>query len=434
LRCRPESSPELDAWRGTEATVSRAMKLIEAGALDSDDVASLADRLEIGERQLRRLFSRHIGAAPITVAQTRRVLLAKQLIHQTNLPMIQVALASGFGSVRRFNDAFQRMYKRRPSELRRRATVAAAPAEITIFLPYRPPYDWATMVGFLETRAIQGLEVVADNTYSRVIEFGGSVGSIHVSNAPDHSSLRVTVRFPDLDVLPGIISRLRRKFDLGAETNIIASALACDPILAPLVAAKPGVRVPGGWDGFEVAVRAVVGQQITLRGATGLLGRIVTTLGTEIADESGIPGLTHAFPRPECFTAKSLAGLGTTRSRAASLVAIADAMRADAHLFDPRRDLDEAVARLRHLAGVGEWTAQYIAMRALGESDAFLASDIGLQRSVAKSGQRPTAQWLLARAERWRPWRAYATLHLWMADANAAKFQSVKENLNALTA
>src|SRR6476620_4300168 len=177
LRCRPESSPELDAWRGTEATVSRAMKLIETGALDQSSVAALANRLEIGERQLRRLFSRHIGAAPITVAQTRRVLLAKQLIHQTNLSMIEVALASGFGSVRRFNETFQRMYGRPPSELRRRATAASPAAEITILLPYRPPYDWATMVRFLEARAIAGLEVVTAESYSRVIELDDVVGS-----------------------------------------------------------------------------------------------------------------------------------------------------------------------------------------------------------------------------------------------------------------
>jgi AraC family transcriptional regulator, regulatory protein of adaptative response / DNA-3-methyladenine glycosylase II len=432
LRCRPESSPDVDAWRGTEATVSRALKLIESGALDDGDVASLADRLEIGERQLRRLFSRHIGAAPVTVAQTRRVLLAKQLIHQTNLPMIQIALASGFGSVRRFNEVFQRMYKRRPSELRRRNAATESPAEITILLPYRPPYDWAAMIRFLEVRAIPGLEVIEGDTYSRVIEFGNSIGSIHVSNASGQSSLRVTVRFPNLDVLPTIISRLRRQFDLGAETNVIASALACDPMLAPLVAARPGLRVPGGWDGFEVAVRAVAGQQITLKGATAILGRMVAKFGIEVDDQNGVSGLTRTFPRPERFTAKSFAGLGMTGSRAASLAVIADAVRTDAHLFDPRRDLDEAVLRLRQLAGVGEWTAQYIAMRALGESDVFLAADIGLQRRAAKSGRRPTAQKLLARAEQWRPWRAYATLHLWMADGDVT--EPAKENFNALTA
>ncbi len=183
LRCRPESSPELDAWRGTEATVSRALKLIETGALDNGNVASLADRLEIGERQLRRLFSRHLGAAPITVAQTRRVLLAKQLIHQTNLSMLDVALASGFGSVRRFNETFQKMYKRPPSELRRRTAAASDAPEITILLPYRPPYDWQAMIRFLGARAVSGLEVVEGDSYSRVIALDDVVGSVHVWHA-----------------------------------------------------------------------------------------------------------------------------------------------------------------------------------------------------------------------------------------------------------
>jgi AraC family transcriptional regulator, regulatory protein of adaptative response / DNA-3-methyladenine glycosylase II len=434
LRCRPESSPELDAWRGTEATVSRAMKLIEGGALDQGDIGSLADRLEIGERQLRRLFGRHIGAAPITVAQTRRVLLAKQLIHQTDLSMIEIALASGFGSVRRFNETFQRMYHRPPSELRRRATAGSPAAEITIFLPYRPPYDWTSMIGFLEARAIAGLEVVTADSYCRVVELDDVVGSIDVAHAPDQSSLRVTVRFPRLNVLPTIISRIRRQFDLGAEPTAISSSLACDPSLAPLVKARPGLRVPGGWDGFEVAVRAVLGQQITLSAATRLAARIVSTLGTRLTEPSGLSGLTHVFPHPEQFTPNELVGLGMPRTRAMCLAGIADAVIADEHLFDPRRDLAEAVARLRKLAGIGEWTAQYIAMRGLGESDAFLAADIGLQRSFSRRGRRPTAQKLLARAERWRPWRAYATLHLWIADAEAAQVFSTKETYDALTA
>src|SRR5262245_9966558 len=202
LRCRPESSPELDAWRGTEATVSRALKLIEAGALDGGDIASLAERLEIGERQLRRLFSRHVGAAPITVAQTRRVLLAKQLIHQTNLPMIEVALASGFGSVRRFNETFQQMYGRPPSDLRRRTATGSSAPEITILLPYRPPYDWAAMLQFFQARAIEGIEVVTHDSYSRTIELDGAAGSIHLTHAPEQSSLSVKLRFPKLNLLP----------------------------------------------------------------------------------------------------------------------------------------------------------------------------------------------------------------------------------------
>lgn len=426
LRCRPESSPALDAWRGTEATVSRAMKLIEGGALDEGDVASLAERLGIGERQLRRLFRRHIGAAPITVAQTRRLLLAKQLIHQTDLSMIDVALASGFGSVRRFNETFQRLYNRPPSELRRRAAVKSPAPEITILLPYRPPYDWELLLKFLAARAIAGVEAVTPESYSRVVELDGAAGTIEVTHAPEQSSLRATVRFPRLAALPAIIARIRRQFDLGAEPAAIAAALSADPVLEPLVAARPGLRVPGGWDGFEIAVRAVLGQQITVAAATKLASRIVATLGMPMAEQSGVSGLSHVFPRPERFEAEALAALGMPRARALSLAGLAQAVQADGRLFEPRRDLGEAVEHLRMLPGIGEWTAQYIAMRALGESDAFLAADIGVQRSFAGEGRRPSASQLLARAERWRPWRAYAVFYLWLvapeiaAEASAA--------------
>ena len=428
LRCRPESSPDLDAWRGTSATVSRALKMLEGGALDDDgDVASLAERLEIGERQLRRLFRRHLGAAPVTVAQTRRVLLAKQLIHQTSLSLIDVAMASGFGSVRRFNETFQQLYGRPPGELRRRATATAPAPEISLLLTYRPPYDWNSMIGFLERRAIAGVEVVTKDSYSRVIEFGEATGSITVMHAPEQSALRVSVRFPQLNILPSIIARTRRMFDLSAEPGAIIRVLSSDPLLAPLVSARPGLRVPGGWDGFEIAVRAVLGQQITLKGATQLAGRIVSTVGTPVTGGIDVPGLTHAFPRPDRFNANKLARLGMPKARAASIAGIAAAIKTDPHLFDPRSDLTEAVAGLCTLPGVGEWTAQYIAMRALGESDAFLAGDVGVQRRFASNGRRPDASELLARAERWRPWRAYAVLHLWMADAAESKLHKLNE-------
>jgi AraC family transcriptional regulator of adaptative response / DNA-3-methyladenine glycosylase II len=435
LRCRPESSPDLDAWRGTSATVSRALKLIESGMLDGDDVASLADRLEIGQRQLRRLFRQHIGAAPVTVAQTRRVLLAKQLIHQTNLSMIEVALASGFGSVRRFNETFQRLYHRPPSELRRRAaaTTSVSP-ETSLLLPYRPPYDWDAMIRFLKARAIAGLEVVTPQSYSRVIELDRVTGSIIVTHAPVQSALRVVVRFPRLSALSGIITRIRRMFDLSADPAAIAAVLSSDPLLAPLVSARPGLRVPGGWDGFEIAVRAVLGQQITLSAGTKLAGRIVSAIGTKVTDSVDVPGLTHAFPRPELFKAASLAEVGITKARAAAIGGLAAAAKADARLFDPRRDLEEAVAHLRQLPGIGEWTAQYIAMRALGETDAFLADDVGVQRTMPINRRRPNASEALARAQNWRPWRAYALMHLWMADPDIPQTVFSKETHYALTA
>jgi AraC family transcriptional regulator, regulatory protein of adaptative response / DNA-3-methyladenine glycosylase II len=414
--------------------VSRALKLIEGGALDEGDIASVADRLEIGERQLRRLFRRHLGAAPITVAQTRRVLLAKQLLHQTDLSMIEVALASGFSSVRRFNETFRWLYQRPPGELRRHATASSPAPEISLLLPYRPPYDWTTMIRFLEARAIAGLELVTKNSYSRVIELRDAVGSITVSHAPEQCALRVAVRFPRLSLLPVIIARVRRMFDLSADPVAIASVLSLDPVMAPLVSARPGLRVPGGWEGFEVAVRAVVGQQISLKFATQLASRVVSAIGTLVPDRVATPGLTHAFPRPERFNVKTLSRLGIPAARAGAIVGVATALAGDPHLFDPRRDLAEAVSRLRRLRGIGEWTAQYIAMRALGESDAFLAGDVGVQKQFALRGRRLSASQLLAHAERWRPWRAYAVLHLWMADKDPSQTSLDKENDHALAA
>ena len=438
LRCRPECSPSVDAWRGTEATVSRALRMIETGAMDDADVESLAERLEIGPRQLRRLFQKHIGAAPVTVAQTRRVLLAKQLIHQTKLSMIEIAMASGFGSVRRFNETFQRMFGRPPRELRRGAGVSPAP-EISLLLPYRAPYDWEAMIRFLSARAIEGLELVRDGTYSRVVETGSSAGCVTVSHEPEACALRVVVRLGDLRALGAIIARARRMFDLGAEPGAIGAVLSRDAMLRPLLAARPGLRVPGGWDGFETAVRAVLGQQITVKGATQLAGKLVTALGTEVGDRAGLCGLTHGFPPPEKFEAAGLAALGIPRARAEALAGLARAARRDPNLFEPRRDLADAVSRLTELPGIGPWSAQYIAMRVLGECDAFPAADIGLRRHFEACGLPCSEPDLIHRAQRWRPWRAYATLHLWMADhqpRRVGKQQDllVKETHHAISA
>jgi len=412
LRCRPETSPELASWRGTANTVSRALALIESGALDGGDVESLGDRLGVGERQLRRLFRQHVGASPITVAQTRRVLLAKQLIHETHLGMTEVAMAAGFGSVRRYNETFRQLFGRPPASLRRQRAEAAAGAAdaVTIKLAYRPPYDWDAMIGFLALRAIPGVEVVSPRHYARSIELDGVTGTLCVEPG-DGDWLRATIRFPRLAALPAVIARIRRVFDLSADPVAIGAQLAEDSLLAPLVAARPGLRVPGAWDGFELAVRAVLGQQITVAAATGLAGKLVQAHGAPMA---GVDGLTHIFPRPERLAQADLSILGMPGARAKALSGLAAAVAADPRIFGPRRGLDEAIAQLRALSGIGEWTAQYIAMRQLREPDAFPAADIGLLRAMADAqGQRPTPAQLLARAERWRPWRAYAALHLW---------------------
>jgi AraC family transcriptional regulator, regulatory protein of adaptative response / DNA-3-methyladenine glycosylase II len=425
LRCRPETAPDSGVWRGSSHTVSRALALIELGALDQDSLDAVAGRLGVGERQLRRLFQRHLGASPVGVAQTRRVLLAKQLIHETHLPMTQVALAAGFGSIRRFNETFRQLFGRPPSELRRvkAAESDSRPAgEVTVLLRYRPPYDWPAMLSYLRVRAIAGVEAVVADRYVRAIEIEGLQGTVVVEHA-DGAALRARIRFPKISALPLIIARLRRVFDLAADPEAIRLHLARDRVLAPLLAARPGLRVPGAWDGFELAVRAVLGQQITVTAATRLLGRLVATRGAPLKQiASGYDGLTHAFPRCDVVAAADTASLGVPRQRATALSSLAAAAHADPRIFSPGEGLEEAVARLRALPGVGEWTAHYIAMRELREPDAFPAADVGLARAMADgSGRRPSPRDLLERAERWRPWRAYAAQHLWahLADAGS---------------
>jgi AraC family transcriptional regulator, regulatory protein of adaptative response / DNA-3-methyladenine glycosylase II len=424
LRCRPETAPESASWRGTSNTVSRAMALIADGALDGKNktVEGLAERLGVGERQLRRLFLQHLGASPIAVAQTRRILFAKHLIHDTRMPMTEVALAAGFSSLRRFNELFQKLFHRPPSALRRKSAASRPTAEagITLRLCYRPPYDWQSMLNFLQARAIPGVEVIERETYRRTVEIDGSAGSIAVAHLPQKNSLSVTIHFPSVKSLPTIVARVRRVFDIGADIETIDTHLSHDPHLAPWIALRPGLRAPGGWDGFELAVRAILGQQITVAAARRLAGQLVAHHGKPVKRSLATdPQLTHTFPTPKHLaTAKSI-GLGMPAARLASLKALAQAAADDPNLFRPLGTTEEAIARLRTIPGIGDWTAQYIALRALREMDAFPASDIGLLRGAAKiDGIPATPTSLLNRAESWRPWRAYAAQHLWAANAN----------------
>ncbi|QXX75788.1 putative bifunctional transcriptional activator/DNA repair enzyme AlkA [Methylovirgula sp. HY1] len=421
LRCRPEIAPDVAAWRGTSNTVSRALALMEKGALHGAPVAVLAERLGLGERQLRRLFRQHLGASPLAVAQTHRLLLAKQLIHETQLSMTEVALAAGFGSVRRFNETFRQMFQRQPASLRR-SKGAVLPSrtagDVSLNLSYRAPYDWDSILTFLARRAIPGIEAVVDASYARTIEIDGQHGIVSLRRGAG-DALHATIRFPRLAALPMIIARLRRVFDLAADPQAIAAHLAEDRALAPLVAARPGLRVPGAWDGFELAVRALLGQQISVAAARTLAGRLVAQFGTPLmVDRTGFERLTHVFPQAAALAAADVAAVGLPKTRSAALTALAAAVAADPLIFGLRATLDEAVLRLRGLAGVGEWTAQYIAMRELREPDAFPAADLGLMRAIGLlEGRQPSPKELLARAENWRPWRAYAAQHLWAAEA-----------------
>jgi AraC family transcriptional regulator of adaptative response / DNA-3-methyladenine glycosylase II len=422
LRCRPETAPDVGSWRGTSNTVQRGLALIAEGELDGDDanVETLAERLGVGGRQLRRLFQQHLGASPISVAQTRRVLFAKQLIHDTRLPMGEIALAAGFGSIRRFNETFHRLYGRPPSALRAKRVAtqmegSVAATGVTVRLRYRPPYDWPGVLTHLRVRAIEGVERVNAETYSRTVQHDGATGTVEVTHLPELDSLAATVRFPSVRALTAIVARIRRVFDLGADVTTIGAHLAGDPLLAPLVAERPGLRVPGGWDGFEVAVRAVLGQQISVEAARRLAGHLVSLCGTRLVHgQSGDGDLAIAFPEASQVANADLRRLAMPEARRRTLAALARAAATDAHLFDPLDTLDKTVAKLRAIGGIGEWTAQYIALRAAREPDAFPASDIALLRSAARlAGASLTPAELLLRAERWRPWRGYAAQHMW---------------------
>jgi AraC family transcriptional regulator, regulatory protein of adaptative response / DNA-3-methyladenine glycosylase II len=420
LRCRPETAPDLASWRGTSNTVTRALALISDGALDGEgaSVEALAERLGVGERQLRRLFVQHLGASPIAVAQTRRVLFAKQLIHETRMPLTEVAMAAGFGSIRRFNEIFLHLFQRPPRALRRK--VSANPESgVTLRLRYRPPYDWDSLIAFLRARAIPGVEIVENGRYLRTVGMDGFTGSIEVRHLPARQSLCVTVRFPRVQSLPAIISRVRRLFDLGADIETIDAHLSLDPNLAPLIAQRPGLRAPGGWDGFELAVRAILGQQVSVAAARQLAKQLTLSHGERVSsDFVSDSRLTHVFPGAQRLALAKSIEVGMPAARQLALKELAETAAADPNLFRPFGTIEEAIARLRRIRGIGDWTAQYIALRALRETDAFPAADVGLLRGAERvDGARPTVPGLLMRSEAWRPWRAYAAQHLWAAGA-----------------
>jgi AraC family transcriptional regulator of adaptative response / DNA-3-methyladenine glycosylase II len=419
LRCRPETAPEQGAWRGTSNTVSRGLGLIAAGELDGEgaSVEQLASRLGVGERQLRRLFEQHLGASPNAVAQTRRVLFAKQLLHETTLSMSDVAFASGFGSVRRFNETFQRLYGRPPSALRRRGTAlrTGPAAPVTVHLRYRPPFEWERVLEYLAERALEGVERVDERGYARTVREDGEVGSVEVFHLPDAESLRVTVRCASVRALPRLVLRVRRVFDLGADLGRIGEHLAQDPLLAPLVSQRPGLRVPGGWDGFELGVRAILGQQVSVGAGRALAEQLVRLAGARALVGAG---LARAFPTPEQVLSAELGKLGMPAARREALQALARATLEEPTLFDAGASVEATVERLCRVRGVGAWTAGYVALRAAREPDAFPAGDRGLQRGYGLlAGAEPSAAELERESERWRPWRAYAAAYLWAADA-----------------
>ena len=392
LRCRPEASPGTPAWLGASATVSRALKLIGESALDDAGVDDLADRLGIGSRHLRRLFLKYLGATPVAVAQTRRVHFAKKLIDETRLPMTQIAMAAGFGSIRRFNATFQNLYGRTPRDLRKvSARIGGKPGSYTFRIGYRPPYDWPSIIAFLAARAIPGVECVTPEEYRRTIFVDGRAGTIAVRPAAKNY-LELHIRYPDPVPLFRIVERVRGIFDAGADPSEIAKNFRRDARLSPLVRAYPGLRVPGCWDGFEMSVRAILGQQVSVKGASTMAGRVAAAFGS--TGEDGV-----LFPQPEALAEVDLTSVGLTRQRAASVRALAAAAARGEIGFHGALDPLQFEERMTKIPGIGPWTAQYVAMR-LGEPDAFPAGDLYLRHVGSES-------------EAWRPWRAYAAMYLW---------------------
>lgn len=423
LRCRPEAAPGTPAWRGTSETVSRGLALIDSGALDDGSVETLASRLEVTPRHLSRLFRQHLGAPPVAIAQTRRLLFAKKLINETDLSMADIAFSAGFGSVRRFNAVFLATYDRQPTALRRErvpdntSSEPASEGALVLQLPYRTPFDWQTIASFLASRAIPGVEAVDQESYRRVVRVTTSTGTnttgfLELRPHADKPCLELKLLLSDSRHLLQIVSRVRRLFDLGADPVEINSVLSSDPFLRPLVRQRPGIRVPGAWDGFELAVRAILGQQVTVKGATTLSGRLVERFGKPIEGKPKA-GLERTFPTPEALAEAELEQIGMPRTRAAAIRRLAAAVAGGELSFEPSGDIGASFERLTRLPGVGDWTAQYIAMRALGEPDAFPSSDLGLLKAAGPNGARLTPAQLRQASHAWRPWRAYAAMHLW---------------------
>jgi len=463
-RCRPEASPGSPDWNARADLAARAVRLIADGYADEHGISGLARRLAVTERHLRRLLLAELGTTPIALARTTRLQTARRLLAETDMPVTEIAFASGFASIRQFNASFREAYGRPPTALRTRvprprlwpargarpgpspvADMGALDGQgpdgqdtdepgqrrdtaggtwLTLSLSCREPFDGPSLLGFLAARAIPGVEEVAHGRYARTVRVPGGSGVVELMPPPaargggngqaapagraGGAQVLLRVRLTSLRGIGQVVSRCRQLFDLDADPQAITAALAADESLAPMVAARPGLRVPGAYDGFELAVRAVIGQQVSVRGASTLTGRLAARHGTRLDDAGPAGPLSVLFPRPADLADTDLAGLGLTTARQATLRALAAASAAGRLNLDPGTDPEETAARLAELPGVGPWTVAYILMRT-GDPDAFPGSDLGLRRAMERLGLEPT------RSDRWRPWRAYAALHLWAA-------------------
>jgi len=420
FRCRPELAPGNAPVDAVDVLVSRAARQIAEGALNEQSIDELAGALGVTSRHLRRATEAKLGVSPVELAQSHRLALAKQLLHDTALPLTSIAFAAGFGSVRRFNAVFSDRMGMSPRDVRRGNLVARLQARarsepidtLALRLDYRAPYDWADVIGFLRGRAIPGVEQVTDDAYRRVVHLGGHVGEIEVRPATDRDALLLSVSTALLPVLMPLVVRVRRMFDLDAHPGAIAAVLGPDKKLAPLLRKRPGLRVPGAIDPFEASIRALLGQQVSVAAATTLAGRFAARFGAPHRTESS--ALHSRFPTAAEVVAAgidAIAKVGLPGKRAAAIHNFARLVDTGEIVLDAACELDAFVAQLVELPGIGPWTANYLAMRALHVPDAFPAADLGVQKALGRAGARAAE----ARAEAWRPYRAYAVLHLWFS-------------------
>ncbi|MCW8127994.1 DNA-3-methyladenine glycosylase 2 [Microbulbifer halophilus] len=428
LRCRPDAAPGSPAWGLVSTTVERALKLMRSER-EAQSIETLADRLGVSSRYLRRLFAEHLGIGPLAVWQAERALFAFGLLQDTNLPIAGIAHEAGFNSLRRFNSVFKQIYRRTPSDVRREGVGRREACEreprpgdpdagahshsaTRLYLHYRPPFHWPQLLAFFRARALAGVEQVAGETYRRSFAVDGVHGLLQVADDADNKRLIVDVSGEGGAALYVINQRLRRLFDLDADTEQIGAVLSEDPLLARELAKTPGVRLPGAWDPFEYALRAILGQQISVAAATTIAGRVAARYGESLTDDAGRE--YRLFPSAEQLAGADFEGIGLTRARARTLREFVAATLDGRVNFD-EAELDEWCAQVTLLPGIGDWTAQYIAMRGLSMPDAFPASDLGILQALGSGGEKAKPKQALARAENWRPWRAYGTLLAWQS-------------------
>ncbi|MFK0147137.1 AlkA N-terminal domain-containing protein [Streptomyces griseus] len=415
-RCRPDTSPGSPEWNARADSVARAMRLIRDGVVDREGVSGLAARLGYSARQIERQLLAELGAGPLALARAQRAQTARLLIETTALPMAQVAYAAGFSSIRTFNETVREVFGLAPGELRTRAArspgPAAVPGVIALRLPYRAPLNPGNLFGHLAATAVPGVEEWRDGAYRRTLTLPYGHGVVALSPAPDHITCRLALTDPR--DLTRAISRCRWLLDLDADPVAVDAQLRTDPVLAPLVDAGPGRRVPRTVDGAEFAVRAVLGQQVSTAAARTHAARLVTAHGVPVEDPEG--GLTHLFPTPEALAGLDPETLALPRTRRTTLTTLVAALAEDRLRLDTDTDWERARTELAALPGFGPWTVESIAMRALGDPDAFLPGDLGIRRAAGRLGLPATPAALTARAVDWRPWRAYAVQYLWTVD------------------